>query len=349
MSERLPIILAGLGVRGTHWAEVITRSARCEIAAYADPNTEARQRASARFGTRPHFDTAEQAIDATPHAGALILANPPMGRTSQVQTASARQLPMLIEKPLALSVAEAQALVKIAAQTDTPLMIGLNFRYLGVTHALMRLLQQQTVGSPSFARFTYERYRDGNRPDLNKYPLTMDHPMLWEQSIHHFDLLRHVLGAEPILVHCHTWNPAWSMYRDDSNVAAIFVFDNGLSVNYQGLWQSGWSEPSFEWRIDCTQGVISQRDQFGALYYAHRDETTLTPVDLPTHERWITETAALLDAFLDTVLDGAPLQCSGADHVRSLAMLEACVISSREQRSVRIDSVLSLARHAPPT
>jgi hypothetical protein len=54
MSERLPIILAGLGVRGTHWAEVITRSARCEIAAYADPNPETRQRTLRHAPTLRH-------------------------------------------------------------------------------------------------------------------------------------------------------------------------------------------------------------------------------------------------------------------------------------------------------
>lgn len=334
------IILAGLGVRGTYWAEVITRSARCDIAAYADPNPDALARAAERFGERPTFASPEEAIANVPGAGALVLANPPMGRESQVRVACERGLPMLIEKPLALNLPEAKTLVDIAAAADVPLMVGLNFRYLGVTKATLRLLGEEIVGTPEFARFTYERWRDGHRPDLNKYPLEMEHPMLWEQSIHHFDLMRYVYGAEPVLVHCHTWNPSWSMYQDDANVAAIFVFDNGMTVNYQGTWQSGWAVPGFEWRTDCTNGVISQQAQFGALHYARRDDETLTPVDLPPHERWITETTGLLDAFLDTVLDGAPLQCSGEDHLRSLAMLEACVVSSREQRSVHISSIL---------
>ncbi|MEO0561121.1 MAG: Gfo/Idh/MocA family oxidoreductase [Chloroflexota bacterium] len=349
MSDKLKIILAGLGVRGTYWAEVIRRSPRCDVVAYADPNSEAIQRAAARFGELPSFETAEEAIAATPEAGALVLANPPMGREGQVRAAAARQMPMLIEKPLAVSVAEARYLVDITLAADTPLMVGLNFRYLGVTEALMHLIETRTVGEPAFARFTYERYRDGNRPDLNKYPLEMDHPMLWEQSIHHFDLMRYVLGAEPVTVHCHTWNPPWSMYRDDTNVAAIFIFDNGISVNYQGTWQSGWQVPGFEWRIDCTDGLITQKEQFGALFYANQADEALTSVDLPPHERWITETSGLLNAFLGTVMDDAPLQCSGSDHIRSLAMLEACVISSSEARSVSIESVLAGAQQPRET
>ena len=338
--SKVRVVLAGLGVRGRHWAEVLVRSPRCEIVAYADPNPAAHERMKAQYGERPGYGSAEEALSAVPDVGALILANPPIGREGQIRAAAERGIPMLVEKPLALDVAEAAHLVSIAETASVPLMVGLNFRYLGVTLATMRLLQEETVGKAEFARFTYERYRDGNRPDLNKYPLTMDQPMLWEQSIHHFDLMRYVYGQEPVLVQAKTWNPSWSMYQSDANVAALFTFDGGIIVNYQGTWQSGWAEPRFEWRTDCTDGVISQQNQFGDLFYARHAEQTLSPVGLPPHELWITETAGLLDAFLDSILDGKPLQCSGRDHVMSLAMVQACALSSREARSVVIASIL---------
>ena len=336
----MQVLLAGLGVRGRYWAEVIRRSPRCEIAAYADPDPAACERTVAQFGERPVFASAEEALAALPAVDALVLANPPLGRESQVRAAIERGVPMLIEKPLALSLTEAAFLVSLAERAGVPLMVGLNFRYLAVTEATRALIQRGTVGTPEFARFTYERYRDGHRPDLNKYPLTMDHPMLWEQSIHHFDLLRFVYGQEPQAVVCQTWNPSWSMYGGDSNVAALFRFDGGLVVNYQGTWQANWKTPHFEWRSECTEGIISQRDQFGDLYYARRDDAALTPVPLPPHETWITETAGLFDSFVRAVVDGAPLECSGRDHLVSLAMVESCIIASRQQCSVAIAEVL---------
>lgn len=336
----LPVVLAGLGVRGRYWAEVIRRSPRADIVAYADPNPAALERAAALFGPRPAFASTEEALSALPEVGALVLANPPVGRESQVRVALARKVPLLIEKPLALDLDEAARLVALAENAGIPLMVGLNFRYLGVTQAVRALLAEGTVGRPEFARFTYERYRDGHRPDLNKYPLTMDQPLLWEQSIHHFDLLRFVYGQEPLAVHGYTWNPSWSMYASDANVAAILTFDGGMVVNYQGTWQGNWAVSHFEWRTDCTAGVITQRDQFGDLSYARRDDPQLTPVPLPPHELWITETSGLLAAFLDTVLDSAPLQCSGRDHLLSLAMLQACIVSCQQQRAVAIHEVL---------
>jgi len=40
------------------------------------------------------------------------------------------------------------------------------------------------------------------------------------------------------------------------------------------------------------------------------------------------------------VLDGAPLACSGEDHLASLAMVEACIQSSEKGTSVRIADVM---------
>ena len=336
----LKVLLAGLGVRGRHWAKVIERSERAELLAYVDPSADALARAVAEFGERPVFASVTSALDSLSDVDALVLANPPMGRECIVRAASARKLPMLIEKPLALSLAEAATLLQIVESAGVSLMVGLNFRYLAVTQATKRLLARRTVGCPEFARFTYERWRDGRHPDLNDYPLTMEHPMLWEQSIHHFDLMRYVYGQEPVLLQCQTWNPSWSMYAHDSNVSALVDFDGGLRVNYQGTWQGNWEAPGFEWRTDCTGGIISQQEEFGALYYARRADAQLTVVPLPPHERWISETRALFAVFVAHVADGAELQCSGRDHLMSLAMLEACIQSSASGSRVAIDDVL---------
>ncbi len=336
----LKILLAGLGVRGRHWAQVILRDSRCQLVAWVDPEDSAISRANAEFGERSAFPSVPEALDSLADIDALVLANPPVERMPIAQAAAARGLPMLIEKPLALSLPEARQLVQIAEAGGVSLMVGLNFRYLPVTIAAMDLLDSGVVGNAEFARFTYERWRDGRRPDLNDYPLTMDQPMLWEQSIHHFDLMRYVYQREPVRLQCQSWNPSWSMYASDSNIAALIEFEGGLRVNYQGTWQGNWVVPGFEWRTDCSAGIIAQRAQFGSLGYARRDDKVLKPVPLPPHERWITETRALLSAFVDHVVLGKPLECSGRDHLVSLAMLVACIQSSQYGGAVRISDVL---------
>ena len=343
----LRVLLAGLGVRGSHWAEVLRRSPRAQLVAWADPDPAALARAGERFGARPAYKSAAAALAQRDDIDALLLASPPVGREDDMRAAAERGLALLVEKPLALDLAEAAQLVRVAESGGVPLMVGLNFRYLAATQATRQLLAESIVGAPAFARFTYERWRDGARSDLNKYPLHMEQPMLWEQTIHHYDLLRYVYGRAPLDVRCHTWNPPWSMYAGDANVSAILTFDGGLVVNYQGTWQANWSRPHFEWRSECSEGVICWQDQFGELGHARHEEGELKRVPLPPHERWLTETSALLDAFLDATLEGTPLECSGRDHLVSLAMVAASIRSSHEGRAVTIAEELAVAGAAP--
>lgn len=326
-------VLAGLGARGAYWLEVLERDERAVIVGLVDPSAEARERAARAHPGVPTYATLAEALENT-DADALVLATPPGTRREHVALACRAKLPMLIEKPLALDLAEAAEYVAAASSADVPLMVGLNFRYLHVTKEARRLLDEGVVGEPGFARFTYERWRDGTRPGINKYPLTMEHPMLWEQSVHHLDLMRHLYRREPTRIACRTWNPSWSMYADDTNVAALIEMEGGLIVNYQGTWQSGHVRPSFEWRTDCERGALFQRDQFGDLSWAERDREEPKDVALPPHETWITDTSGVLDAFLRHLLDAEPLECSGADHLRSLAMVEACIRSSRDGKPI---------------
>lgn len=347
--KHLKIILAGLGARGKFWAEVINRSPDCDLIGYVDPKAAALEQAQRQFGDHPVFANVSSALEALPEANALVLATPPEGREAQIRAACERGIPLLVEKPLALSLDEASQYVQMAEAANVPMMIGLNFRYLGVTQATVKLLKNGSVGEAAFGHFTYERWRDGTQARLNKYPLTMAQPMLWEQSIHHFDLMRFVYGSEPLTVYCKTWNPSWSMYQDDTNVSAIFSFENGVTVTYQGTWQSGWQVPNFEWRTDCTKGVILQKDQFSELHYAKLRDDTLTQVALPPHETWISDTEGVLAAFADHLLRGQPLEASGRDHLNSLAMIEACIRSSRDGKAVDVSAIYDTLQPSSPT
>lgn len=325
------IILVGLGARAQFWMRVIHDNPDCTIVGLIDPSEDARKRALAQW-PEAQASADLDLIDRL-HADAILLATPPSGREAQMEAACRARLPILAEKPLADDVGLAARYVAMAEAAAIPLMVGLNFRFLPVTQKTRQLFATK-MGAPEFARFTYERWRDGWQPRFNKYPLTMAQPMLWEQSIHHFDLLRYVYQSEPVKIFAKTFNPTWSMYADDANVSAIIAFANGIIVNYQGLWQAGWKEPSFTWRHDCEKGVVIQNDQFGDLTYALHDDPAPINVPLPPYEQWYHDAAALLTAFVAMLKGEAELVCSGRDHLNSLRMVEACIISSRTGEAV---------------
>ncbi len=339
----LRILQVGLGNRGRMWAEIIGQRADVIHAGLVDVDTQRiealRVLASdsdsclASLVDIPGFTDLETALAVT-DCDAVLLVTPPDGHLAQARAIFAAGLPLLAEKPLTLDLPEAVEIVGLAAQNDLPLMVGLNFRYLTVSRKLRELVAAETYGEPGFAQFTYQRNRDGLQPRLNKYPLTMQHPMMLEQSIHHLDLIRYCYGREVEQVYCRTWNPDWSMYAHESNVSCLLTLEGGLEVNYLGTWTGGWNELQFEWRTDCSDGVIVQRALFEDLAAARMDDKALTPIAVDECEPFYDDTDALLSAFVAHLHDGAPLACSGADHLRTLALCFAAIESSETGRAV---------------
>jgi predicted dehydrogenase len=330
----LRILLVGLGARSRVWRKVIAADPRARLVGVADIDPARAAAVGAELGLPHAVDLA--ALAARAEADAVILVTPPHGRAGQIAAACAARLAILAEKPLADSLAEAEAFVAQAAAAHVPLMVGLNFRYLAVTQALKALFAEDRLGPPAFGRFLYERWRDGRQPQINRYPLTMRHPMLWEQSVHHFDLMRFVYGSEPVLISARTWNPPWSMYAHDANVAALVTFANGVEVTYQGTWAANRNALDFDWRTDCARGIAVQADMFGALSFALRDDPAPTAVALPPHEPWISDATGLFGAFVAHLIDGAPLQCSGADHLQTLRMVEAVAAASATSQTITL-------------
>ncbi len=336
----ISIAVIGLGARARIWLQVIHENPDLRLAALCDPNPEARATTAARFNGVPCVATLPEALAHRPEA--VLLCTPPVDRAAQVAACARAGAAILAEKPLADTLEEAARCVRLAEDAGVMLIVGLNFRYLAVTQAKRALLRDGTVGRPEFGRFLYERWRDGTQPHLNKYPLTMAHPMLWEQSIHHFDLMRHVYGTDARRVMADTFNPSWSHYVGDTNVAALFEFANGMRLTYQGTWQGGLDRLDFDWRTDCTEGVVAQCDMFGDLRAARRAEGALAPVPLPDRRAWLDDAASLLASFVATLRGTAPPECTGRDHLHSLAMVEACIAASARREPVWLEEFAAL-------
>ena len=338
----LRIILVGLGARSRVWRRVLGSDPRARIVGVVDQNPAALEAALAEHAGAAGGQRLDEVVDRV-QADAVILITPPAGRDAQIGAACRAGLAILAEKPLADSVAAASAHVAAAMRAGVPLCVGLNFRYLPVTRALRGLMSEGALGPAEFGRSIYERWRDGRQARLNKYPLTMDQPMLWEQSIHHFDLMRHVYGREPVSISARTWNPSWSMYAGDANVSALITFEGGLEVTYQGTWAGNWDRLGFDWRSDCRDGIVVQRDMFGDLAFAKRDDKDLTPFPLPPFEIWIDDAAALWADFSAHLRGEGPLPCSGADHLKSLRMVEACITAAKTGQSTNLNVQIAAA------
>ena len=341
------LLLIGLGTRGKMWQRVIDADTESQIAAAVDPNAEARVSFAASHPRVPVFATYREALASGTRFDAALLVTPPDGHLEQCRDLFEAGLPVLAEKPLTVDLPQSIAIIELADRYGLPLSVGLNFRYLPVHQKQRELLTSEFLGTVGFGEFIYRRHRNGRRPGINKYPLTMWQPMMLEQSIHHLDLIRFCYGREVESIMCRTWNPPWSMYASDANVHALLTLEGGVAINYFGTWSGGWDEPDFEWRTDCEKGVLIQRELFSDLAYARTADKNLTPIRLDEAEAFFDDSAALLRDFLQSLRDETPAPCSGRDHLITLALCFAGIESSETGRAIVMKDYL--AQHGIPS
>ena len=118
---RTRIAVAGAGAIGQAHMQAARSSARCLLSAVVDPAPAARARAG-EFGV-PCFASIDELI-AKDRPDGMILATPNALHVEHALTCIAAGLPMLIEKPVAPSVADARRLIAVADACGARILVG---------------------------------------------------------------------------------------------------------------------------------------------------------------------------------------------------------------------------------
>ena len=336
------VILVGAGVRGAMWARVIAEAPDATLACIVDRDVARARRARDSHAPPALVQRDFASALAEVEADAAVIATPPASHHSLVSQALAHGLDVLCEKPLSEDLDEVIDLIARAKVAGRHLLVGMNFRYLPSSQRIRRYVRSEELGALSYAHFTYHRQRDGNRTDLNDYVMTMAQPMLLEQSIHHFDLLRYCYDAEVESLVCDTWRPSWSTCEGDCCVSVLFRFENGVRANYLGTWTAAWNRMDFRWRSEFEGGALIQREQFEDLVRIDfdrglglrgpnfkGDEEAERPVEesLPRCVPFIDDTRELLSEFLRAMRGEAEPVTTARDHLKSLLLVQACIES----------------------
>jgi predicted dehydrogenase len=276
------------------------------------------------------FGSVGAAIDGVAADAVLITASLP-GHVPAALAALTAGKHVLLEKPFAPTIAEARRVVETADACGKVLMISQNYRFFPAPRAVAALLRQGTLGPVGAISIDFRRYANTAPLEGHRH-YAIDHPLLIDMAIHHYDLLRMLLGREPTQIVCQAWNPPWSNFRDPAAAAATISFDQ-LVVSYRGSWvspapQTAWAG---EWRIECAQGEIAWTSRGGTDTSA--DRVTVRKLgkaarrvklpELPAIDR-----AGALAAFVQAVASGQAPETSGRDNLGTLACMHAMIESA---------------------
>ncbi|MFB9984397.1 Gfo/Idh/MocA family protein [Mesorhizobium kowhaii] len=344
------ILQVGLGQWGADWAEtVVPQVPEVEAIGWVDQNPEALKRVKRRLGARPDrcFSTFEAALSNI-DADAVLVTADVLAHAPLVEFALEGGKHVLVEKPFVVTTAEAERLADLADRYHLTLMVSQNFRFFPAAISAARLVREQVLGPVGAVHIEFRRSLNCTPADESFYAFRQ--PLLEDLGIHHFDLMRMVLGQEPRQVYCTAWQPQGSSFREPPAAAATIIFDRGTVVTYRGNWLSVGVETPYggEWHMECGEGEIiwtcrGDRDVTldGDQVSIRKRGQPLVPIGLPPMASFGRRES--LATFARAVQNGtaAPFASLARDNIGSLALMQAAITSAATGRVISVETINS--------
>lgn len=172
------IAVIGVGHLGQHHARILAAMPDVDLVGVADIKPERAREIAAKFGTAPYTDAA----DLVGRVDGVCIATPTVSHVDVALPFVDSGAAVLVEKPIAASLADADRLVAAAASRGTLLATGHTERFNPAVAAALPL-----VSGPRFI----EIHRLGTFPERS-----LDIDVIFDLMIHDLDVLLAVLGAD---------------------------------------------------------------------------------------------------------------------------------------------------------
>ncbi|MGN6362530.1 MAG: Gfo/Idh/MocA family protein, partial [Thermomicrobiales bacterium] len=179
----------------------------------------------------------DEALIARDDIDAVIIATPQFAHARQALAAAARRKHLFIEKPMATTVADAEAIVAACAKHGVALSVGYQQRYRAVPRAAREQVQAGAIGQVHTIQF-YQVFQLFTDPSFGgdwswwANPAAVGH--ILAGGVHGIDLCRWMLGAEVTSAFGHS-RTFREQQEPENTTMGLLTFDNGTIM---ALWAS---------------------------------------------------------------------------------------------------------------
>src|SRR3954451_13696844 len=224
--------VAGLGYWGPNLARNFAALPGCELTWCCDASEAARERYARAFPTARFTGELNDLLD-DPELDAVVLATPVPTHAALAQRVLRAGKHCFVEKPLAQSVADAEAAVAAARDAGRVLMVGHLLEYHPGVIKLRELIDEGELGRVL--------YIYGNRLNLGK--LRADENALWSLGAHDVSVLLRLAGEEPEEVQAR--GDSYMREGIEDVVFCFLRFPSGLAAHLHLSWLDPHKERRF--------------------------------------------------------------------------------------------------------
>ncbi len=326
----LRIGLIGAGKHGSRYAQHIVADLQgiARLVVLCRRDRAAGETAARAFGCR--FAAEIDEVTAASDVDAVVVVVPPTLNAVICERAAAAGKAILVEKPLAPTLAEATRIGAALAQHPVPFMVAHTLRF----NAIVRALRQRIPDiAPLRHLYLSQRFEPSSLDWLDRRAIAGGGIVI-HTGVHSFDLLRYFTDAEPESVWCRTWR------IDTRETEDNFVAEIALHGGVRGTVMGSRSTAGRNGLIEIA-GAGGQLVGDHVHHVAHMIRgRARTPIDVGSEQSTV---LATLRAFVDAVQGGTPPPIHWEDGAAAVALAEACY------RATASGTVVAVTPVAAPT
>ncbi len=323
MNDRIRFGILGLGLFAERAiAPAIQQSRNSELVAVQKRSPEAAQDAARRLGVPQAFSSPE-ALVACRDVDAVFIGSANVAHAPETLIAAGAGKHVLVEKPMAMNVAEAETMIRACRDTGVKLMVGHMVRLSPVVTRMKELIRSGRIGPVRMVRseFVYDA-RLSKRGWLFDRKAAGGGP-LFDIAVHCLDTIRFLLDDEVTSVRAHL-EPTPTATRTESTAQLSLRFSGGVLATIVTSYEAPYRRSFLE--VIGTEGTLSAEDftrsgistelEIVTGINGERGDRTREPVVVHNlYEEEITR-------FSAAILDGTPLPVPGEEGLANQRVLE---------------------------
>ena len=288
-----------------------------------------------RFGGIDYFGSYEEALSDT-RVQAAYFFTPHHTHLENMELAAHHGKHVLMEKPIARTIEESQALVKTALDGGVQLMVAENYRFLHSVRRAKSMIDTGTLGSIGDLRLIdikVEAFRPPSSPWRYDATLTGGGSFI-DAGIHYIDLIVN-LGGMPTQVYAASPTKVHRRSEGEDGLVLVANLPNDAVAVFNFSRATSRNEDQNYVGITGTKGYI-EFDPYGREITF---ENTLVKrnVRLPEAHRGARE---MIREFRDCIRQQRTPAMTGDEAIRDLAVVLAAYRSAAERRHVPLSEIL---------
>ncbi len=333
--SKVGIGVIGVGTMGKRHAENVRfHVPDAELVAVADADARRAEHVATALGISQYYDNPGE-LAANKGVQAVIIASPAKFHPSQIQACADAGKDILSEKPLAMTLAEADAALGAVAKKGVRFQIGHMRRYDPAYANAKKRIEAGEIGDPIIFKAIG---RDPDAPPISYYQGGLNGTLFLDSSIHEFDLARWLMRDEVAEVQAFgtvLGAPELVQFNDVAAGVTNLRFEGGAIGNVESFREAIYGY-DIRTEIVGTRGTL----MVGYLRQTHDLVLTRNGVSHDVVDHYLVRFA---DAYVNEVKDfvrmiqkgGTPF-VTGEDGRKALAIALAALRSCRESRPVAL-------------